>query len=142
MKRHIALLILVILIISIVALPVLADNISPRLNNTVNASTNFVISTSGKATISAAYNGHRSVFTDAKITSYIEKRTLGLFWSKVDIGETNNEWVDTSTNYSDAFVHEFYLENTGTYRATVVYEISGTGGATDVIEYEQERTYS
>ena len=82
------------------------------------------------------------VTTGATITSYIEKRTLGLFWSKVDIGEANNEWVDVSTDYADAFVHEFWLEDTGTYRATVVYEISGTGGSTDVIDYEQQRTYS
>ena len=82
------------------------------------------------------------VTTGATITSYIEKRTLGLFWSKVDIGEANNEWVDVSTDYTDAFVHEFWLEDTGTYRATVVYEISGTGGSTDVIDYEQQRTYS
>jgi len=54
----------------------------------------------------------------------------------------NNEWVDTSTDYADAFIHEIQLDNTGTYRAIVVYEISGTGGATDVIEYEKERTYS
>ena len=54
----------------------------------------------------------------------------------------NNEWVDTFSYYGGLFGHEINLNKTGTYRATVVYEISGTGGATDVIEYEQERTYS
>jgi len=118
------------------------DGIMPCYNNTAGTSTNFVISTAGKATISASYDGVRYTTTGATITSYIEKRTLGLFWTKVDIDQPNNEWVDVSTNYYDAFVHEFWLDSKGTYRATVVYEISGTGGATDVIDYEQERTYS
>ena len=114
----------------------------PRLNNTATTSTNFTITTAGKATISATYDGYKNITTGATITSYIEKRTLGLFWSRVDIGEPNNEWVDTSTDYVGAFGHEFWLDSKGTYRATVVYEISGTGGATDEITYEQERTYS
>ena len=114
----------------------------PRLNNTFSTSTSFVISNTGKATIAAAYDGYRGVTTDVTVTSYIEKRTLGIFWTKVDINQPNNEWIDTASYYVGAFSHEFQLEDTGTYRATVVYEISGTGGATDVIEYEQERTYS
>ena len=114
----------------------------PRLNNTATTSTNFTITTAGKATISATYDGYKNITTGVTVTSYIEKRTLGLFWTKVDIGEPNNEWVDTSSDYVGCFIHEFWLENKGTYRATVVYEISGTGGATDVIDYEQERTYS
>lgn len=118
------------------------EGIMPCYNNTAGTSTNFVISTTGKATISAAYDGIQGTTTRVTITSYIEKRTLGLFWSKVDIGETNNEWVDTSSRYYNAFVHEFQLPSTGTYRATVVYEISGTGGATDVIDFEKTLTYS
>ena len=144
MKRRIVALLLLLVTLGTLALSVAAsDNeIMPRLNNTATTSTNFVISSSGMATISAVYNGYQNITTGAKITSYIEKRTLGIFWNKVDIGETNNEWVDTSSDYLGAFGHQFQLPSTGTYRATVVYEISGTGGATDVIEYEQERTYS
>ena len=140
--RIIALLILTIILSSFFVTAAASDVSTRSLNNTSSTSTNFTISTSGNACISVSYNGYKNVTTGAKITSYIEKRTLGIFWSKVDIGQTNNEWVDTSTDYLDAFVHNFQLPSTGTYRATVVYEISGTGGATDVIEYEQERTYS
>ena len=147
MKHRAISLFLILVILSSFAMSVSAavignDTVMPCLNNTSGTSTNFTITTSGKATITAVYNGHRGITTGATVTSYIEKRTLGLFWTKVDIGEPNNEWVDTSTDYSDAFGHEFWLEDKGTYRATVVYEISGTGGATDVIDYEQERTYS
>lgn len=145
-RRIISLLFLVSILISLAITAVAAmapnDTATPYYNNTVSTSTNFVISTTGKATISAVYNGHKTLTTQAVVTSYIEKRTLGLFWSKVDIGQPNNEWVDSSTEYADIFGHEFYLSDKGTYRATVTYEISGTGGATDVIEYEQQRTWS
>lgn len=143
MKRRIISLLLLSLILGVFLISVAAETeIMPYYNNTSGTTTNFTISSTGKATISAGYNAYRQYFQSATITSYIEKRTLGIFWTRVDIGQPNNEWVDVSTDYYDAFGHEFYLSNTGTYRATVVYEISGTGGATDVINYEQERTYS
>ena len=147
MKRRIVSIVLLVIILSTLTLAAMAagnvDNgVMPRYNNTAGTSTNFSISTTGKATITATYSGIASKTTGATVTSYIEKRTLRIFWSKVDIGQPNNEWVDTSSDYTDVFVHEFYLSSTGTYRAKVVYEISGTGGATDVINYDQERTYS
>lgn len=143
MKYRILSIVLVIAIFSATFLTATASTgVTPRYNNTSSTTTNFGISASGKASIGAGYSAYRDYFEAATVTSYIEKRTLGIFWTKVDIGMPNNEWVDTSTEYVDSFGHEIYLNSTGTYRATVVYEISGTGGATDVIEYEQERTYS
>ena len=147
MKRRILSMILLVVILStlvvMAAAAVIPDaGIMPCYNNTMMTSTNFTISTAGKATITATYDGYYGITTGATVTSYIEKRTLGLFWTKVDIGEPNNEWVDTSTDYLDAFGHEFWLDSKGTYRATVVYEISGTGGATDVIDFDKTVTYS
>ena len=143
-KRRInaAFMLLVLLGLMIISVAATNTGIMPRYNNTAGTSTNFAISTTGKATVTATYDGVRGTTTGATVTSYIEKRTLGIFWTKVDIGQTNNEWVDTSTDYADAFVHEFYLSDTGTYRVTVTYEISGTGGATDVIDFEKTVTYS
>lgn len=143
MKRRILSLILLVVILSTIFLPASAETgIMPRYNNTSGTATNFTISSAGKASVAASYYAYADSFQSATVTSYIEKRTLGVFWSKVDIGTPNNEWVDTFTHYTGSCGHEIYLEKTGTYRATVVYEISGTGGATDVIDYEQERTYS
>ena len=143
MKHRITCLVLIVVLLVVSVIPMIsADTIMPRLNNTANTSTNFTITSAGKATVTATYNGYRGITTGATVTSYIEKRTLGLFWTKVDIGEPNNEWVDTSTDYADVFGHIIYLEDTGTYRATVVYEISGSGGATDVIDFEKTVTYS
>lgn len=143
MKRRIVSLFLVILTICIAILPATAqENIMPRYNNTASTTTNFGITASGKASIAGNYYAYSQYFQSATITAYLEKRTLGLFWSRVDIDTPNNEWVYSSTEPVDAFAFDHYVDKTGTYRATVVYEISGTGGATDVIEYEQERTYS
>ena len=144
MKRRLSSIIflLIVLLSLILSVSGTSDDVAPYLNNTGTTSSSFSISSSGKATLSATYNAYSNVFTNAKVTSYIEKKTLGFFWTKVDIGQPNKEWVDTSTRYSNTIIHEFQLEDTGTYRATIVYEISGTGGATDIIEYEKERTYS
>lgn len=142
MKRRIISLMLLFVVVSSVFIVANASTIMPRLNNTFSTSTNFTISSSGNACISTTYNGYKGITTGATITSYIEKRTLGIFWTKVDIGQPNNEWIDTCNDYLGAFSHNYQLENTGTYRAIVTYEIRGTGGATDVINYEQERTYS
>lgn len=141
-RRIIGLLLLVMILVTSVLTVSASEGVMPRLNNTASTSTNFTISSSGKATISAVYNGYKGVTTGATVTSYLEKKTLGLFWSRVDIDEPNNAWVDTSSDYADVFAHEFQLDSKGTYRATVTYRISGSGGATDVIPYEQERTYS
>lgn len=141
MKRRIISIIFLAIMVCTLAVSVAAATIQPRLNNTAMTSTNFTITSSGKATITASYTGYKNVTTGATVTSYIEKRTLGMFWTRVDIGEIGNAWVDTSTDDTDAFGHVFYLSERGTYRAIVEYEIRGTGGATDVINYEQERTY-
>ena len=143
MKHRITCLFLIAVLLVVTIVPMIsAQTVMPRLNNTSHTSTNFTITTAGKATISATYDGYYGITTGATITSYIEKRTLGVFWTKVDIGQPNNEWVDISTDYYDAFGHVVYLDSKGTYRATVVYEIRGTGGAADIIDYQQERTYS
>lgn len=143
MKRRIVYSVLVILVLCMAVLPATAqESIMPRYNNTASTTTNFGISAAGKASVAGSYYAYIDYFQSATITTYIEKRTLGIFWSKVDIGTPNNEWVYTSTEPADGFGYEIYLNDKGTYRATVVYEISGTGGATDVIDYEQERTYS
>lgn len=71
----------------------------------------------------------------------IEKKTWGLFWKRVDIGEPNNEWYDVIYNYVYAGDHTFQLPSKGTYRITVVYVISGSGGAPDTITRTIKKTY-
>ena len=103
-----------------------ADSITPRYNNAVNTNSNFVIS-NDTASVMVSYDGYSGITTGARITTVLQKRNLLVFWKDV------TEWVDTSSKVSDSFEHT-YSVGSGTYRVQITYEISGTGGATDVIE--------
>lgn len=118
-----------------------ASTIKPYYNNVVTVSSTATISSSGVMTIDNMYSGFQSVTTKAVITTYIEKKTLGLFWRRVDIGQTDNEWVDTIYNYKYSGSHSHQLESTGTYRVTVKYVIYGSGGSADTIAKEIQKKY-
>lgn len=138
---------ILVLCLSIVPLcPVSATSvtqvgITPYYNNVGSADINISISNSGKLTITYKYYGSSSVTTKAVITTYIEKKTLGLFWKRVDIGTTNNEWVDTVYNYFYEGNRTYQLSSTGTYRVTTIYKIYGSGGAADEITCQAKATY-
>ena len=136
MKKFTALALCIMMIFSLVAIPVAASDgtITPRYNNVVNTNTIFSISDTGVATVRIGYDGISGTTTGATITTKIQKRSLGFIWTKIDIGTSNNEWVDTATSAYYSTTHSVTLPDTGTYRVVVNYEISGTGGATDEIE--------
>ena len=117
------------------------NGIMPRYNNVSSVDTQMSISSSGKMTINYCYEGFPSSTTKAVITTYIEKRTLGLFWSRVDIGQTDNQWVDTIAKYTYDGTRTYQLSSSGTYRVTVTYKIYGTGGSTDTITTEVKDSY-
>ena len=114
---------------------VLASDIMPLNNNTLATKTRFVISDSGDAIVSVNYEGYPNITTGAIISIKIEKRNLLLFWSEV-VEETII--VNDSRYYEEL---HYQLDSTGTYRCTVEYVISGTGGADDVITFEKEQKY-
>ncbi|MBP3446476.1 MAG: hypothetical protein J6K64_04280 [Clostridia bacterium] len=117
-----------------------ATGISPYYHNAIWANSSADVSSTGVLTVKNTYSA-QSTTTKVVITTYIEKRVLGIFWSKVDIGTSNDEWVDTvyTTNYSGSHTHR--LEKTGTYRVTIEYVFYGTDGSVDTIEKEIEKTY-
>lgn len=129
-------------ICGIVSYAVAEENvITPKYNNVVSASTAVVISNSGEITISNKYTGTNGTTTKGVITTYIEKKTLGLFWTRVDIGKTNDEWVDTIYNYKYVGSHSHQLESTGKYRVTVTFIIYGNNGVADEIEKQIIKEY-
>ena len=71
----------------------------------------------------------------ATITIKIEKRSFLLFWSTVV--------DDTIVTIGEAYYDDLFyqLADTGTYRCTVVYTISGIGGADDVLTFEDTAKY-
>lgn len=117
------------------------NTVTPRYNNVVSATTSVAISDSGVITITNKYNGINGTTTKGVITTYIEKKTLGLFWTRVDIGTTNDEWVDTINNYKYTGNHTYQLESTGKYRVTVTFVIYGNNGAADEIEKQITKEY-
>ncbi len=120
---------------------VYGSEITPRYNNVLRATMNTTVNSSGTMTINYYYSGISGTTSKAVITTYIEKQFLFFFWTKVDIGTTNNEWTQTVNNYIYTGTRTFKLPSTGTYRTTVIYEVSGSGGATDTITCQDEITY-
>lgn len=137
MKRFLVCLLCMLMLFSYVTIPAAAanDGIMPCYNNVLETTTIFTISDSGVATVTVSYTGVPGVTTGATITTKIQKRSLGLIWTKVD------EWVDSARLVSYSTFHSVTLPDNGTYRVVVEYEITGTGGATDVIESIQTAEY-
>lgn len=117
------------------------NDIMPLYNNVNTATANLDVTNNGKLTINYTYAGFSGVTTKAVITTYIEKKTLGLFWTRVDIGTTNDEWVDTINNYRYTGSRTYQLSSSGTYRVTVNFKIYGSGGTADVIEKDIKFSY-
>lgn len=118
------------------------EDVAPCYNNVVSVSSVASISSTGVLKVTNSYSGDSSVTTKAVITTYVEKRVLGLFWSRVDIGQTDDEWIDTIYDYEYSGSHSIQLSSTGTYRVTVEYVIYGSGGTADTITKEIEKSYS
>lgn len=130
-----------LLVAQIFVQPVAAATIIPLYNNVLSVTNPVSISDSGILTVNNQYSGFDGTTTKAVITTYIEKKTLGLFWTRINIGQTDNQWVDTLYGYKNSVVHSFQLESTGTYRVVTIFVIYGTDGTADEIERITEKTY-
>ncbi len=117
------------------------DEVMPLYNNTSSASSNINISSNGQLKIYYDYTGLSGKTTKVVITTYIEKRTLGLFWTRVDNGQSNDQWVDTSYSLDYYNLRTFQLSSTGTYRVTVIYKVYGSGGTADEIKCVMKDSY-
>ena len=136
MKRRGLCFLTIMLIFAFLYIPAFAEDgviISPMYNNTSRTNTAFAINSSGNATVTVGYFGFSGITTHAKITTYIERKLLGLFWVRVDIGTTNNQWIDNPVGHQFITSHSTQLSQTGHYRAVVLYTIYGSGGAADEI---------
>lgn len=118
------------------------ETVSPLYNNTNITYTNFVISNSGLATISVGYTGYNGVTSGAVIKSYVQKKTFGLLWKRIDNGQPNKEWIDTATGSIYSKSHTLQLTSKGTYRLVVEYTIKGSGGSPDTPSSTIVREYS
>ena len=108
----------------------------PLNNNSNLIQTEFSISDTGDAAVVVNYEGYPNVTTGATISIKIEKRNLLVFWSDV----IEDTIVVNGSHYANEL--HYQLNKTGTYRCTVEYVISGTGGADDVITFKDTKTYN
>ena len=113
----------------------LASNITPYYNNTINTETVFAVMSNGEANVSVYYEGHSSITTGATVRIKIEKRNLLVFWTEVIV----DIHYFREASHAETFVYQ--LEKSGTYRCTVEYLISGTGGADDEIVFQDTASY-
>lgn len=118
-----------------------ASTVETRFNNTVTVSSAASISDSGLLTVTNRFQGIKGTTAKGEITTYIEKKVMGLFWFRVDIGAPNNEWHDVIYDYMYVGDHKTQLSSHGTYRITVIYVISGSGGDPDTIKRTMTKTY-
>lgn len=119
----------VIVMFSSLCQPVYADSEGLRYNYVISADSVPSVDSTGYLYVSFSYTGYNGITTGAKITTYVQKRILGIFWTKVDNGQPNNEWVDNVTGSSYRGHHELQLSSTGTYRVTSEFIIYATTGS-------------
>lgn len=136
MKKIIAVFLSVVAVLSL-TITAFANDASVYLNNVSGANTTFSISSTGNATVTNKYYGSSGVTKSATITTKVQKK-VGIFWVTVSGGK----WTDTSTAINFSKSHSVQLSSTGTYRAHVVFTISGTGGSDDEITKNVQKTYS
>ena len=110
-------------------------------NNTISASLDCSVNVNGVLSAVLHVTGIKGTTSSISVELYVEKRVLGIFWKKVDIGCTNNIWTDSTTNSTYSHVFSHALTSTGTYRVTVTYTVSGSGGTDDVITIRDTVTY-
>lgn len=136
MKRKLCFALAMVCVLSwIFQITVWASDVSLFNNNTLATKTKFTISDTGEAIVTVNYEGYIDITTGATITIKLEKRSFLLFWNDIveDVVVVDGDSYFNSFNYQ--------LENTGTYRCTVEYVVSGTGGADDVLTFEDTKTY-
>ncbi len=102
----------------------------------------FCVYDPNTAEVYVEYYGISGDFKKAEITVKIQKKVFLLFWDTVDIGEPNDEWVETSTALNGDFYNTFDVNGTGTYRALITVEFTGLDGSVDVVEETMEYKYS
>lgn len=117
-------------------------NITPRFTNCDVCDFTFQVIDPGEAHVLVTYDAKPNVFVQAKLTVKIQKKFLGIFWKDVDIGLSNNEWVEYSYDVDGRFYNYFPADGTGLYRAVILLEMHGTTGVSDIIEDTIEFRYN
>ena len=130
MKKNLkqwAALALTLLLVGTAVVPACASpaegEIMPRLNTNIDANCMSNLPDTGILTVTNTYGVNDSRITQVVVTTYVEKRSLLVIWNRVDIGTTNNEWVDYGSNGDFVKTHTAQMPGSGTYRVTATFEV-------------------
>ena len=129
-KTLIAILLIAVLSMTNVVAFAIEETIDPRLSHTGVGGFSFA-AVDNVGYIGVTYYGYDS-FVRADLNVKVQKRFLLVFWNDV------YEWNASSTELNGAFVHEFDIEKSGTYRAKFTLLITGTDGTVDTVTLEIE----
>lgn len=134
-KRGIIVAMALIILAASMIVPTRKIEAATTYNNTTRASADPSVSSYGQLDVALSVDGIKGKANRIEVELYVEKRFLGVFWSKVNIGYPNNIWTDAVNNYMYRNTFSTQLPSSGTFRVTVTYTVSGTGGADDVITF-------
>ena len=133
--RALSLSIVMIMLLAVV-IPVFAaeNGITPRFNNTNTTNAVFAIDDNDVGTVSYTCMGYEGITSRIVVETKIQKKFL-FWWNDVD----GAAWTDEASTYYCKNSHSAQLKS-GKYKAIITYTVYGSGGATDVIETEIEKS--
>ena len=144
LKRWITL-VLTLLLVGNMLVPVYAapteGEISPRLNTNIQVGCFPNLSSSGLLSVTNTYSANDSQITKVVVTTYVEKRSLLVIWNRVDIGTTNDEWVDYGSNGHFSKSHSAQMPGSGTYRVVASFDVYSGSTLLDSIEKKLTVSY-
>lgn len=108
--------------------------------NIYNSSLTFYISDGGTATVMYTVSG-KADSGKIIVKTYIERKTLGIFWSRIELSDGKTEWSDSSSGTYMSNTHTVSVRENGTYRATMVIYVDGDS-ITKTAEYEYKNSNS
>lgn len=130
MKKLILLLLSAVVMCSLLGFSSSAESVAtPYYNNVARTATGFIIE-DDIAEISLDYRGYRGVTQLVEISTVLSKLSASE-WIEI------SSWLDRSTEYRNNILHTANVDS-GTYRVVVEYKFYGSGGETDVINYEEQ----
>ncbi len=136
-NRIISLAFFAIIAFSMVIPAFAVENVAtPYYNNTATTQEVFQIDESGAATTSFVCRGYRGITTSISVETKIQKQ-VNTSWVDVE----GASWTDESTLYYCSQNHSVQLTERGTYKAVFTFTVAGSGGETDVIVREIQKTY-
>ena len=121
--------------------PFRSTNAATTYNNTTRTSLCCNVASNGSLYAELGVTGIKGKTSRIEVELYVEKRVLGIFWSRVNIGYEDNVWRDSINGYIYDNTFSTPLSSTGTYRVTATFTVSGSGGSNDVITMTDTVTY-